>query len=122
MEVFSRNCGLFPIASADDADRWEVLMKFRSSLEYLFRISGLCLAASAVIFMSVPTVSEWKKVAGVACAVFGTVFLVLMYFAKKEANSREVQMANRELTHYPSVSNTGHDVQHDTHTDFDQDH
>jgi hypothetical protein len=51
--------------------------------------------------MSVPSASTWKKTAGVACAIFGTVLMIAMYFARKSDHAEEIHMVNRELHHYP---------------------
>ena len=76
-------------------------MNTKSCWQFIFRASGLCLTACAVVFMSVPTVSAWKKNAGVACAIFGTIFIVAMYFVKKVEHAEELQLINRELQHLP---------------------
>lgn len=68
---------------------------------FIFRGSGLCLGVCAVVFLSVPTASTWKQSAGIACAVFGSIFVVSMYFAKKAEHAEELQLVNRELRHYP---------------------
>jgi hypothetical protein len=68
---------------------------------FVFRLSGLCLGMSAVIFLSVPSASTWKNVAGVACAAFGAICLVAMYFAKKVGGQEELHLVKSELEHYP---------------------
>lgn len=79
---------------------------------FIFKLSGLCLGVCAVAFMSIPSMSMWKKVAGIACAVFGTVLMIAMHFAKKTDHAEEIHLVNRELKHYPS------DV--DTHSSHDE--
>ena len=67
----------------------------------VFRASGGCLAVCAVVFMSVPAASSWKKTAGIACAIFGAITLVAMYFAKRVEHAEDIHLVNRELHHYP---------------------
>ena len=69
--------------------------------QFVLRASGLCLSVFAVVFMSVPAASTWKKLAGIACAIFGSICLIAMYFAKKPGSQEEIHLVKRELEHYP---------------------
>lgn len=83
---------------------------------FMLQASGLCLGLFAVVFMSVPSVSIWKTIAGVACAVLGTICLIAMYFAKSTRGGEEVHLVKRELEHYPPDSLTRTDL-HNDHVD-----
>lgn len=78
---------------------------------FIYRGSVISLCACALVFMSVPSASTWKKTAGIACAIFGTICMVSMYFAKKTDHAEDVHLVNRELNHYPP--------DHDHHIDID---
>jgi hypothetical protein len=67
----------------------------------IFRVAGMLLAASAVVFMSVPTASDWKRVSGVVCAALGSICIVAMYFSKKSGAQEEIHLVKKELEHYP---------------------
>jgi len=83
----------------------------------LFRVSGFCLGACAVAFMSLPTASEWKKFAGVTAAIFGTICLVAMYFVKKPGAQEEIHVLKRELEHCPPGAGDHHAGDADHHVD-----
>lgn len=80
--------------------RWSVTI-MKTFWNFIFRGSGLCLGVCAVVFMSVPSASTWKKTAGIACAIFGTVLMIAMYFARKTEHAEEIHLVKRELEHYP---------------------
>lgn len=77
-------------------------------LEWVFRISGVALAVSAATFMTIPSASEFKKVMGILCAIFGLVCIVSMYFTKKPGHTEEIHAVNRELRHHESDDGDPH--------------
>ncbi len=85
---------------------------------FIFRGAGLALGVFAVVFMSAPAASGWKKIAGVACAVTGTLCFIAMYLAKKPGAQDEIHLVKRELEHYPPGSAEHHSMDGDHNVDI----
>jgi hypothetical protein len=64
---------------------------------FIFRGSGLCFSACAIVLVTVPSASTWKKTASIACAIFGTLMIVAMYFVRKIRHTQEVHLVKREI-------------------------
>jgi hypothetical protein len=79
---------------------------------FIYRGSVISLCVSAVILMSVPIASSWKKTAVIACAIFGTMCLISMYFAKKTDHAEDIHLVKREIEHYPTGSDHHFDGDH----------
>lgn len=73
---------------------------------FVFRVSGACLGICAAVFMSVPSLSPWKRISGVASAIAGTICILAMYLAKQQGAEGEVHLVKRELEHFPPGSSS----------------
>lgn len=80
----------------------------KKTWEWIFRISGLGLAVTVVVFMAIPSIYGFKKIIGLLCALFGFACLVSMYFVKKPGSVEEIHVVNKELEHYDINDDANH--------------
>jgi hypothetical protein len=78
-------------------------MSMQSAWEWAFRISGVFAGISGALFLSLPSSSGLKRIAGIACAAFVSICLISTNRARKSAReerAEEVRAARREIEHF----------------------
>lgn len=80
-------------------------MKFLSALS---DSAGVLLTFSVIALVSFPKDTTWRWIAGISCAVSGTIYLLVMFIVKKTNKATEFQVSRKQIGDFDNGGDFDH--------------